>query len=72
MRVILPTLLGIAALTALSVQAAPNPTKENWLKLDAALSFEFGPDGCGDGSHRSLRRDWRGDWWWGPCIPNWR
>ena len=21
-------------------------------------------------SRSALWRDWRGDWWWGPCVPN--
>jgi hypothetical protein len=23
----------------------------------------------GDGWHQAIWQDWRGDWWWGPCVP---
>jgi hypothetical protein len=62
--------MGLVALAATSVQAAPNSDKGNWVQLGAAPFFEMGDKGCGPGSHRSLRRDWRGDWWWGRCVPN--
>ena len=58
------------ALAAVSTQAATlSPNNENRLPLGATLSFSLGNDACGDGWHRSLWRDWRGDWWWGPCVP---
>ena len=62
--------MGLVALAVASAQAAPNPEKGNWVPLGAAPSFELGDKGCGQGSHRSFWRDWRGDWWWGPCVPN--
>jgi hypothetical protein len=68
MRVIVTILVNVAALAATSVQAAPYPNKEYWLQLGAAPSFEVGDQACGQGLHQSLRRDWRGDWWWGPCV----
>jgi len=68
MRVIVTMLVGVAAIAAASVQAAPSQHKENWLQLGAALSFDLGDHACGHGSQPSLRRDWRGDWWWGPCV----
>ena len=71
MRVIVATLVSLVALAAVSVQAAPSPSKENWLPLGGALFFDLGDQACGHGLHQSLRRDWRGDWWWGPCVPNW-
>ena len=71
MRVIVAAIAGWVAFAAVSVQAAPSPNRENWLQLGAALSFNLGDQACGYGWHQSLRRDWLGDWWWGPCLPNW-
>jgi hypothetical protein len=70
MRVIPPILAAYTALAAVSAQAVPNPNLENWLPLGSALSFGMGDQGCGKGWHQALWRDWRGDWWWGPCVPN--
>jgi hypothetical protein len=70
MRVIPLILAAVTALAVVSAQAAPNPNLENWLPLDPALSFGLGDQGCGKGWHQALWRDWRGDWWWGPCVPN--
>jgi hypothetical protein len=70
MRVIVSTFASLIALAAVSAQAAPSPYKENWLPLSARLSFELGDQVCGYGSHQALWRDWRGDWWWGPCVQN--
>jgi hypothetical protein len=62
--------LAFAGFMALSVQAAPNPSNESWRPLSTVLSFELTEDkACGYGAHQILRRDWRGDWSWGPCIP---
>jgi hypothetical protein len=69
MRVIPPILAGLMALAAPSVQAAPNPS-ENWRPLNPPLSLSLGDQACRDGWHQALWRDWRGDWWWGPCVPN--
>jgi hypothetical protein len=68
MRVIPPILAILTALAALSAQAAPNRNLENGLRLGSALSFGLGDQGCADGWHQALRRDWRGDWWWGACV----
>ena len=70
MRVIPPIFAALTALAAVSAQAAPNPNLQNWFPLGPALSFGLGDQGCGDGWHEALRRDWRGDWWWGPCVQN--
>jgi hypothetical protein len=70
MRVIVATFLGLTAFGASSLEAAPNSSKENWVEFGPAMSFELGPGSCGYGSHRSVSRDWRGDWCWGPCVPN--
>ena len=70
MRVFPPIFAALTALAAATAQAAPNPNQENWLPLGPALSFGLGEQACGDGSHQALWRDWRGDWWWGPCVPN--
>jgi hypothetical protein len=42
MRVIVATFIGLAALGAPSVQAAPSPDMENWVQLGVAPSFELG------------------------------
>ena len=63
------SLIGLAALAAGPVQAVPNSDKDNWVQLGAARSFELGDQACAVGWHQSLWRDWRGDWWWGPCVP---
>ena len=68
MRVIPLTIAAVMALAAVSVQAAPNP--EIWRPLGPALSFGLGDQACGNGWHQALWRDWRGDWWWGPCVQN--
>ncbi len=70
MHVIVPILAGLAAMAATSAQSAPSLNKENWLRLGAALSFGLGDQACGEGWHQALWRDWRGGWWWGPCVPN--
>jgi hypothetical protein len=72
MRVIVATFMGLLALVVASAQAAPNPDKKNWVQLGAAPSLGLGDQACGHGWHQSLWRDWRGDWRWGPCVPNWR
>ena len=70
MRIISSIFAAFIAFAALSAQAAPNPNSENWRPLGSALSFGLGDQGCGKGWHQALWRDWRGDWWWGPCVPN--
>ena len=70
MRVFSRIFAALTALAAVTAQAAPNPNQENWLPLRPALSFGLGDQGCGDGRHQALWRDWRGDWWWGPCVRN--
>jgi hypothetical protein len=37
MRVIVATFMGLVALAVASAQAAPNPEKDNWVQLGAAL-----------------------------------
>ena len=70
MRVIFATFMGFVALAVASVQAAPNRDKDNWVQLGAARSFELGDQACQFDWHQALRRDWQGNWWWGPCVPN--
>jgi hypothetical protein len=69
MRVIPPMLVSLA-LAAVSVHAAPSPNQENWRPLERPLSFSLGDQACGEAWHQALWRDWRGNWWWGPCVPN--
>ena len=70
MRFIPHILAAFMVLAAVSAQAAPNPNPENWLPLGSPLSFGLGDQGSAKGWHQALWRDWRGDWWWGPCVPN--
>ena len=70
MRAIPPMLAGFIALAAVTVYAAPNPSQENWRPLVQPLSFGLGDQACGEGRHQALWRDWRGEWWWGPCVKN--
>jgi len=70
MRVIVATFMGLLALVVASAQAAPNPDTKNWVQLGAAPAFGLGDQACGDRRHQSVWRDWRGDWRWGPCVPN--
>ena len=70
MRIIVATFTGLVALAAVSTQAAPNPNQQNWRPLGPAVTFRFGDQVCAEGFHQALWRDWRGDWWWGPCVPN--
>jgi len=64
------TYTGLAALAVVSAQAVPSTSEENWHPLWTALSFGLRDQACGDGRHQALRRDWAGEWWWGPCVPN--
>jgi hypothetical protein len=66
---LIPMLAGMAALAVVSAQATPNPDEPYWRPLGAALSFNLGDHGCGEGWHQALWRDWQGGWWWGPCVP---
>jgi len=70
MRAIAPLLTGFLALAAISAQTVPSINNENWRPLGPALAFNLGDQGCGAGWHQALLRDWHGDWWWGPCLPN--
>jgi hypothetical protein len=70
MRVVLPTLAVVLASAALLTHVALNPNEESWLTLSARLSFWLTEQACGEGWHQALWRDRRGDWWWGPCVPN--
>ena len=70
LRVIPPILVGCVVLAAVSAQAAPSPNQENWRPLAEPLSFALGDQACGEGWHQALWRDWRGEWWWGPCVQN--
>lgn len=71
MRIVAPTLAGFVVLLAVSAQAVPTPKDENWRPVPAApLSLSLGDHGCGEGLQQALRRDWQGEWWWGPCVAN--
>src|SRR5215831_17719678 len=68
-RALLPMLVAVIAL-ATSVEVDPGPKRQTWRSLTTPMIFNLGDRGCGDGWHQALWRDWRGDWWWGPCVPN--
>src|SRR5215469_7430123 len=70
MRTIAPLLAGFVAVGAVSTQAVPSKNNENWRPFGPALSFRLGDQVCGDGWRQALWRDWSGDWWWGPCVPD--
>ena len=71
MRVVPPALVGFVGLLALPVQAVPTHQDESWRPLPtASLSLSLGDHGCGEGFRQALWRDWRGEWWWGPCVTN--
>jgi hypothetical protein len=69
-RIIVTTFTGFVAFAAASARAVPSSKNDNWRPLDTGLSFGLGDQACGGGRHQALRRDWRGEWWWGPCAPN--
>jgi hypothetical protein len=71
MRAAIVTLASLFVLGTVSPQAAPSPQQEYWQPMVRPLPFVLGDQGCGKGWHLSLRRDWRGDWYWGACVPNW-
>ena len=70
MRISVTTFTGLIALAAISAQAAISISNENRRPLGTTVSFTLGDRGCGEGWHQALWRDWRGDWWWGPCVRN--
>jgi hypothetical protein len=71
MRIVPPTLPAFVVMFAVSAQAIPTSKDENWRPLPTTpLSFSLGDQACGYGFHQALWRDWRGEWWWGPCVPN--
>ena len=68
MRVTPAMFVGLAALAALSVQAAPN--KANWVDLGATSPPDLVAQSCGHDWLRTRSRDHWGYWHWGHCIPN--
>jgi hypothetical protein len=70
MRVIVATITGLISLAVVQVETPSNSDVANWRPLGAGLSLTLGDQACEEGWHQALRRDWRGGWWWGPCMPN--
>lgn len=68
MRVTPAMFVGLAALTALSVQAAPN--KANWVDLGVTPPLDLVARSCGYDWLRTRSRDHWGYWHGGHCIPN--
>jgi hypothetical protein len=56
-------------MAALTAQAVVGSGDEYWHPIESVWSFRLGDHGCGDGWHQALWLDWRGEWWWGPCVP---
>jgi hypothetical protein len=73
MRAVVLTFLGLALLSAVSVQASPIavPARPIAAELGAAPSIELVRQGCGWGWHRGGWRDRWGYWHCGHCVPNW-
>lgn len=70
MRIIIATCVGLVALSALSVQAAPlPPTKAGPTQLAISPPVELAADGCGYGYRRTRWQDHWGRWHWGRCVP---
>jgi hypothetical protein len=55
MRVIIPTLVTLAATSA---QAVPSPNNETLLAFGPPLSLGLGDQACGEGLHQALWRNW--------------
>jgi hypothetical protein len=72
MRTILATIVGLTALAAVSVEAAPLPPANSpAAELGAGPPIKLVAQGCGPGWHRHHWRDYWGRWHWGRCVPNW-
>jgi hypothetical protein len=71
MRAIVLTFLGLAALGAVSVQAAPIavPARPIAVEPGTAPSIELVRQDCGWGWHRSRWHDSSGYWHWGRLLP---
>src|SRR5262245_19406377 len=71
MRVIIATLAGWVALSAVSVQAAPLPLAKATLapQLGADSPIVPATQGCGYGYRRVRWQDQWGYWHWGRCVP---
>ena len=72
MRAAVATFVGLAALVAVSVHAAPISIKPTEVSLGPAPRIELVAQGCGWGWHRAHWRDRWGYWHWRRCVPNWR
>ena len=70
MRIIVATITGLVIIAAVAAQATPHPSTNNLGPPGATQSFYLSYLICGEGWRRALWRDWRGDWWWGPCVLN--
>ena len=70
MRTIIATCAGLAALSAISVQAAPlPPSKAVPTELTISPPIELAAEGCGYGQRRTRWQDHWGHWHWGRCVP---
>jgi hypothetical protein len=70
MRIIIATFAGLAALSAISVEAAPRPpAKAGATELAISPPVELAAQECGYGYRRTRWQDQWGDWHWGRCVP---
>ena len=69
MRVVVSAFLGMAAMAAVSAQAAPISVLAE-VELGGPPPVELAAQGCGHGWHRHHWRDHWGYWHWGHCVPS--
>jgi hypothetical protein len=70
MRILIATCAGLAALTAISAQAAPPPpAKALATEFTTSRPVELVANGCGYGQRRTRWQDEWGRWHWGRCVP---
>lgn len=72
MRDVATVFASLMVLAALSLQAAPVPSKAVQASLGLAPLVELVAQGCGLGWHRGRWQDASGEWHWGHCFPSWR
>jgi hypothetical protein len=71
-RIIIATFAGLAALSAISVQATPlPPAKAGPTELAVSPPVELTAQGCGYAYRRTRWQDQWGYWHWGRCVPKW-
>ena len=69
MRTIIATCVGLVALSAISVQAAPLSRSKVPTELTISPPIELAAEGCGYGQRRTHWQDHSGHSHWGRCVP---